>query len=523
VSVGERCVREASAREVANASSGGGFARGVGLVTARRARERVVTRARALEAETRTSERDESEAKAKETRMTTTTTTTTTTGTTTMTTMTNGVSAIDDVGDFYDDGGLWERSLDGASAGDESQSPTERRRKRDIFAESFASFALKGKVERDDGEKKSTPIKVSDKDKVLREWGDSLSWDANRLDGTTLAGEEAPSADVFDGILSQAPVDLDEIETAEKAKEAKREASRLAKERAKAEKEKKRLAREKAKAFAREAKGKRDRWDMTMDFDDIDDSPEEVVVEFELKKTVVETVREILNSDAARWAWKFFVIPSVIAQVVTFSIIDPIIAEQLKAASVDHKAIELNEEQEFAILERTHKFEQRLEFETLMGRQAPLTEIEKAEKIRHEADRLEAEEILHTVRVDGNRYGDLVFFGAVLIMLVTYADDAKIAVNGTKQAFFSLAPAQQAFILLLSSDVLVGYHSADGWQTVLRQLGGRYGIREQEDAISIFVSLVPVCVDVLFKFWVFKYLRRIAPSTQVILEDIERH
>jgi hypothetical protein len=30
-------------------------------------------------------------------------------------------------------------------------------------------------------------------------------------------------------------------------------------------------------------------------------------------------------------------------------------------------------------------------------------------------------------------------------------------------------------------------------------------------------------VDVLFKFWVFKYLRMLSPSTQIILDDIDRH
>ena len=397
-----------------------------------------------------------------------------------------------------------------------------RRRKRDYFAESLASFGRLTKTESD--KKSTTPIKVSDKEKVLREWGDSLSWDGNRLDGTTLDGTEAPSADVFDGILSQAPVDLDEMESADAAREAAREAKRVAKERAKAEKEKKRLAKEKARAFAKEAsKGKKSEgWDVSFDFDDIDDDDDEEQ-EGEPQKSIIEMAKDVLNSDAARWALKFYIVPSVVAQALQVSIIDPIISEQLKLASADHTAIELSEDQEFTILERTRKFEQRIDFETLMGRQAPMTAIEKADKVRHEADRLEAEEILHTVEVNGNRYGDLVFFAAVLTSLVYYADDAKIAVKGAKATFFNLAPAQQAFILLLSSDVLVGYHSADGWQTVLRQIGGHYGIKEQEDAISIFVSLVPVGVDVLFKFWVFKYLRRIAPSTQVILEDIDRH
>jgi hypothetical protein len=32
-----------------------------------------------------------------------------------------------------------------------------------------------------------------------------------------------------------------------------------------------------------------------------------------------------------------------------------------------------------------------------------------------------------------------------------------------------------------------------------------------------------VGLDVAFKFWVFKELRRLSPSTQVILGEIDRH
>ena len=99
----------------------------------------------------------------------------------------------------------------------------------------------------------------------------------------------------------------------------------------------------------------------------------------------------------------------------------------------------------------------------------------------------------------------------------------KIGSDQTKNWFFDLGPANQAFILLLSSDVLVGYHSADGWNTVLESLGEKYGIADNHAAISIFTALVPVGMDVLFKFWVFKYLRKLAPSTQIILDDIDRH
>ena len=37
---------------------------------------------------------------------------------------------------------------------------------------------------------------------------------------------------------------------------------------------------------------------------------------------------------------------------------------------------------------------------------------------------------------------------------------------------------------------------------------------EREDLVNIFVAVVPVAMDVLFKFWVFKYLRDFSPDTQ---------
>lgn len=77
--------------------------------------------------------------------------------------------------------------------------------------------------------------------------------------------------------------------------------------------------------------------------------------------------------------------------------------------------------------------------------------------------------------------------------------------------------------MLLIADILVGYHSADGWITVLGALSHHYGMEENETLASLFVSIVPVSLDVIFKYWVFRYLRRLNPSTGVIFEEIDRH
>jgi hypothetical protein len=343
------------------------------------------------------------------------------------------------------------------------------------------------------------------------------------VDGTALDGRVAPSPDLFDAILGQTAMDVDELERVERARRAKRLAKALEKRRKRKEqqlREEKRVQKARAKELAKKRGSTFVSGEWEDAFDEENGLEEE---EVDNVKSIRETLSQVMESDVAKWMFNFFIVPTVIAKVVEFSIISPIVSEELKLAGQDRTTIELREDQEVDILEKLHRYERKIEFETIMGRQAPLTTIEKQDLLHKEAERLEALEIQRAINVEGNRYSDLVFISAFLIMVVVYSDQAKLVVTGTKNAFFALEPAQQAFILLLSSDVLVGYHSADAWQTVLRSIGGHYGIPEEENLISLFVAFVPVSVDVLFKFWVFKYLRRMAPSTQVILDDIDRH
>jgi len=394
----------------------------------------------------------------------------------------------------------------------------------------FATFAKPptvplpefGKAKKNGGTKAP---KVTDAEKLKQDWGDTLSWDQSRVDGTALNGKPASSPDIFDSFLGMTALDVEELETLERQRRAKRIAKELERRRKKRERDAESQRRKVLEQARLEAK-KQGKIFASGDFDELAEELD-IEDETEKKKDLVVTLREtydaFVSSDVAKWTVNFFVIPSIISRLVTYTIIDPIVSEELKLAGADRTTIELRDDQEAEILAKLNRFQQRIDYEVIMGRQAPLPAIEREKRVKEEARRLEEEAIQEFVEVDGNRYGDLVFFAAFLIMIVVYNEQAKLVVTGSKNAFFSLEPAQQAFLLLLSSDVLVGYHSADAWQTLLRAIGGHYGFPEEENLISLFVAIVPVSVDVLFKFWVFKYLRRLAPSTQVILEDIDRH
>jgi hypothetical protein len=64
-------------------------------------------------------------------------------------------------------------------------------------------------------------------------------------------------------------------------------------------------------------------------------------------------------------------------------------------------------------------------------------------------------------------------------------------------------------------DLLVGFHSPRGWEICLETLLRHFGLPENEDFVLLFVAIFPVFLDTVFKYWIFRYLNKISPSTVV--------
>ncbi len=225
----------------------------------------------------------------------------------------------------------------------------------------------------------------------------------------------------------------------------------------------------------------------------------------------------------ARIFLKFVVFPAVFSQTMNYSFIEPYFDAEFDSMGENVAAEMLPMHLRQDILQNVERNEQMREYEIQMGRAPQLTDKQKIQARIKDAKAIEEKTIKERKKELSNRWTDVAFISAFFMSFFGRRSAAKDWMDQTKNWFFDLGPANQAFILLLSSDVLVGYHSADGWNTVLESLGEKYGIADNHAAISIFTALVPVGMDVLFKFWVFKYLRKLAPSTQIILDDIDRH
>ena len=77
---------------------------------------------------------------------------------------------------------------------------------------------------------------------------------------------------------------------------------------------------------------------------------------------------------------------------------------------------------------------------------------------------------------------------------------------------YGLSDSAKAFLIILSTDLFVGFHSPYGWQIILEGALKRFGLPENKDFIFLFIATVPVIVDTIFKYWVFRYLNRSYPS-----------
>ena len=71
----------------------------------------------------------------------------------------------------------------------------------------------------------------------------------------------------------------------------------------------------------------------------------------------------------------------------------------------------------------------------------------------------------------------------------------------------------KAFLIILCTDMFVGFHSPHGWEIVIEGLLNHFGLPESKQFILLFIATFPVILDTVFKYWIFRYLNQLSPST----------
>nr|AYQ94216.1 chloroplast enveloppe membrane protein [Borodinellopsis texensis] len=112
-----------------------------------------------------------------------------------------------------------------------------------------------------------------------------------------------------------------------------------------------------------------------------------------------------------------------------------------------------------------------------------------------------------------NFFADLISFMTLFYLLFVLEIQINITKSFLLEVFFGLDDSKKSLLILLVTDLLVGYHSSNIWELFFEFLLNHYGLPESQTGIFLLVATLPVLLDVLFKYLIFRHLNRSSPAT----------
>jgi hypothetical protein len=112
-----------------------------------------------------------------------------------------------------------------------------------------------------------------------------------------------------------------------------------------------------------------------------------------------------------------------------------------------------------------------------------------------------------------NFFADLFSLSALILLFSKLEIQINITKSFLSEVFFGLDDSKISLLILLITDLLVGYHSSNLWELFFEFLFNHYGLPESQTGIFLLVATLPVLLDVLFKYLIFRHLNRASPAT----------
>jgi len=230
--------------------------------------------------------------------------------------------------------------------------------------------------------------------------------------------------------------------------------------------------------------------------------------------TEADVIKEFqLSRYRSKRALKFLailiIIPLVTQQVSKNFIFSPIFSH---FQAVNLLEISLNSQLEREAIEEVEAFEKKIEFEINIGK-TPNLSTEDVEKMVHQ----KSIEVARKSEHEGsnalqNIFADVLSAIVFAWILIAGKRSVEILKDFLDEKIYGLNESAKAFLIILFTDVFVGFHSSHGWEVVMEGILRHLGIPENRDFIYLFIATFPVVLDSIFKYWIFCYLSRVSPS-----------
>lgn len=171
-------------------------------------------------------------------------------------------------------------------------------------------------------------------------------------------------------------------------------------------------------------------------------------------------------------------------------------------------------------VEKLRIYREELEFAALIeGRDQPSNEelrqqlSERAAELKSEADD-ESTSAIKNVLADG-----IALLGFVLVCLLG-REELRVLRGFLDETVYGLSDSAKAFVIILFTDIFVGFHSPEGWSVLLEGISEHLGLPPEQKFIDLFIATFPVILATIFKYWIFRYLNRVSPSSVATLRNM---
>lgn len=201
-----------------------------------------------------------------------------------------------------------------------------------------------------------------------------------------------------------------------------------------------------------------------------------------------------------------FICPWVVHFVVQLFVIHPLFETQ---ASVQVPLF-LNLSQQERAFAQIQTFSEQIYFETLLNIQDPLATAQTYQTYFLKCANFYYQQSLSIIT---NWLLDLTTILVFSFLLMLSTPQILILKTFFIESLLSLSETTKCFFLIFFLDLLVGFHSSKSWEIFLQFLIEHFGFQTHQNFIFFFISTFPVLLDTIFKYWIFRYLNKISPST----------
>ena len=171
-------------------------------------------------------------------------------------------------------------------------------------------------------------------------------------------------------------------------------------------------------------------------------------------------------------------------------------------------------------VEQLRVYKEELEFEALLKGEDPPSSEQLVQKLTQRAAELKQDADQESVRALRNVLSDFAGLIAFVVLCLVSRKQLRVLRGFLDEAIYGLSDSAKAFAIILFTDIFVGYHSPEGWTVLLQGIAHHLGLPAQENFIMLFIATFPVILATIFKYWIFRYLNRVSPSSVATLKGM---